>query len=236
MRRAILRVLKIEQSKASALSNPRKLVAVLSDVLLTIALFAILYAGYQTYWSSFVSSRQTTTARNEIESQWTKSPSVMPEPHKGFALIYIPRLRNKVWALPIVDGVTPHDLIPGMGHYPETKLPGESGNFAIAGHRSTNGEPLANVNLLKQGDEVIVQTATNWYVYTLVMDQIVKPGATWVLEDNPGGLVNKTGIPEVLTITTCDPRWGSTRRWIWWASLKQALPITQVPNTISAVK
>ncbi len=213
-----------------------KVMMVLSDVLMTFAIFAIMYAGYQTAWSKFVSNQNIAEAKAEVEVKWTEAPAAEPELHKGFALIYIPRLKDKVWELPITRGVDPDDLISGLGHYPDNALPGEKGNFAMAGHRATYGEPLANIDQLRQDDEVIIQTAGNWYVYKLVLDEIVKPDAMWVLDPNPGGIVNKTGVEEMITLTTCHPRWGSTQRWIWWGVLTEVLPYDQVPPAITAVQ
>jgi sortase A len=209
---------------------------VLSDALITFAIFAIMYAGYQTVWSMYISEKNVSVAKAEIELKWAEAPAAEPELHKGFALAYIPRLKDKVWELPITRGVDPDDLISGLGHYPDNAIPGEKGNFAMAGHRATYGEPLANIDQLRQDDEVIIQTAGNWYVYKLILDQIVEPDAMWVLDPNPGGIVNKTGVEEMITLTTCHPRWGSTERWIWWGVLTEVRPIDQVPESIAAAK
>ena len=212
-----------------------KVMMVLSDALITFAIFAIMYAGYQTAWSMYISQQNIAEARAEVELKWAEDPAAEPELHKGFALIYIPRLKDKVWELPITRGVDPDDLVSGLGHYPDNALPGEKGNFALAGHRATYSEPLANIDQLRQDDEVIIQTAGNWYVYKLVLDEIVEPDAMWVLDPSPGGIVNKTGVEEVITLTTCHPRWGSTHRWIWWGMLTEVRAIDQVPDAVAAI-
>jgi sortase A len=213
-----------------------KLMHGLSDALVTFAFFAIMYAAYQTVWSGFVSQVNITGARSEVESKWIQTPTAEPKLHQGFALAYIPRLKDKVWELPITKGVDSEDLISGLGQYPDNALPGQKGNFALAGHRATYGEPFADIDQLKQDDEVIIQTADNWYVYRLIMDELVEPDETWVLEENPGGIVNKTGIEAMITLTTCHPRWGSTQRWIWWGVLIDVRPIDQVPESIAALQ
>jgi sortase A len=195
-----------------------------------------MYAGYQTVWSMYIAEQNVSVAKAEIELKWAQAPAAEPELHKGFALVYIPRLQDKAWGLPITSGVDPDDLISGLGHYPDNALPGEKGNFALAGHRSTYNEPLANVDQLKQDDEVIIETGENWYVYKLVLDEIVEPDALWVLDENPAGIANKTGIPEMITITTCHPRWGSTHRWIWWGALAEVRPKDQVPPAIVEIE
>ena len=225
----------IEPEKIRSRKSAKVMMA-LSDALITFAIFAIMYAGYQTVWSMYISQQNIAEAKAEVELKWTEDPAVEPELHKGFALIYIPRLKDKVWELPITRGVDPDDLISGLGHYPDNALPGEKGNFAMAGHRATYSEPLANIDQLRQDDEVIIQTAGNWYVYKLILDEIVEPDAMWVLDPNPGGIVNKTGVEEMITLTTCHPRWGSTERWIWWGVLTEVRPYDQVPESIAAAQ
>jgi LPXTG-site transpeptidase (sortase) family protein len=209
---------------------------VISDVLVTLALIAFMYAGYQTVWTKYLGVKQSNIVKTQIEVQWKEAPNAAPALHKGFALVYIPRLRDKVWGLPLTEGVDPQDLESGLGHYPSTKMPGLEGNFAIAGHRSTYGEPLANIDQLQQDDEIYIKTGQNWYTYKLLMTAIVEPDEMWVIEDNPGGLVNSTGIKEMITITTCDPRWGSTHRWVWWGTLEKVALATDVPEAIGAVQ
>ena len=105
----------------------------------------------------------------------------------GFALLYIPRLRDKVWGLPIHQGTSKAILAQGAGHYRGTAMPGQVGNFAIAAHRSTHDEPFANFPDLQAGDKVYVQTRTQWYVYTLSKDDPnLSPTDVWVVDPVPG--------------------------------------------------
>lgn len=70
----------------------------------------------------------------------------------------------------------------------------------------------------------------------MILDEIVEPDAMWVLDPNPGGIVNKTGVEEMITLTTCHPRWGSTERWIWWGVLAEVLPYDQIPASITSAQ
>ena len=72
---------------------------------------------------------------------------------KGFAFMHIPRL-GKNYAVPVVQGVGLDDLARGIGHYPRTVMPGHVGNFAVAGHRATHGEPFAYLDKVGKGDLV----------------------------------------------------------------------------------
>lgn len=147
---------------------------------------------------------------------------------KAFALMYIPRLRNQVWGIPIVKGIGAQSLARGIGYYPDSAAPGTHGNFAVAGHRATHGEPFRNIDQLRVGDEVIVRTRDAWFTYKLTRDELVRPKDTWVIDPVPRGL--KPG--PLMTIITCHPRWASTYRWIWWAQLRDSAPADQPPAAV----
>ena len=88
----------------------------------------------------------------------------------GIAMLYIPRL-GPDYHFAIVEGSTVPDtdqLARGPAHYADTQLPGEVGNFAVAGHRNGNGEPFINIDKLRTGDAVIVETKSWWYVYRVL--------------------------------------------------------------------
>ena len=154
------------------------------------------------------------------------APDLTEQPAEGveFARMTIPRLGTDVIDVPVVQGVGDAQLAVGMGHFPDSALPGQVGNFAFAGHRSTHSEPLRNVDLLQPGDLVYVRTAANWYTYRLYADRIVEPTALWVVDPVP--LPGEGLSPNLLTLVTCNPRWGSTERWIWWGQLAAVSPVT----------
>jgi len=99
-------------------------------------------------------------------------------------------------------------------------MPGQIGNFALAGHRATNGEPFANFDRLKVNDRVIVQTKIQWFTYALDRNLLIKPTETWVvnypLKPPLDSLIRSQ---KLISLVTCDPRWGSARRWVWWGHL-----------------
>ena len=118
-------------------------------------------------------------------------------------------------------------LAEGIGHYPGTAMPGQVGNFATAAHRATHGEPLRYVDQLQVGDNVYVQTQGYWYTYKLVRTQIVSPADTWSISPQPFDVPLASN--RLLTLTTCNPRWASYERWIWWGTLSSKQPRTQGP-------
>lgn len=152
-------------------------------------------------------------------------------PVEPFALLYIPRLEADVWEEPLVSGIGYRALASGVGHYPSTELPGEVGNFAIAGHRATNGEPFAYFENLQAGDRVYVQTLEGWFEYELVRDKIIQEDEVWVLGDSPEGQGFEPGS-RLITLTTCHPRWNSYQRWAWWGELVATYPLSDTPAEI----
>ena len=152
---------------------------------------------------------------------------------QSFALIYIPRLRDRVWALPVSAGAGTASLSKGVGHMPDSALPGQLGNFAVAGHRATHGAPLADVDRLRPGDAVIVRTKSHWFVYRLDRDAMVLPDQSWVADPVPGN-PKVSPVSRLITLITCEPRFGSEKRWIWWGTLRKVLPASTRPAELKA--
>lgn len=120
----------------------------------------------------------------------------------------------------VVEGVTAEALRSGPGHYPGTALPGQPGNFAVAGHRTTYGAPFFDLDQAGPGDEVHVtdRAGTRW-VYEVVEVKIVTPDDISVLGPEPLG----PGTP-ALTLTTCNPRFSNRERLIVVAALRGTAP------------
>lgn len=209
---------------------PRKLLGFLAELSFTLSVLVLLFLVYQLWFTTELAKNQQEQISQEFQTLLQeKAPlsengalseassraavEIIETPElKGLGLLYIPKLKSEVWGLPVVSGTDDRALSQGVGHYTKTELPGESGNFAIAGHRATNGEPFAYFERLSQGDMVYLQTTAGWFSYQLVQDQKIQETEVWVLGDDPIGL----GEQNLITLTTCDPRWNSTRRWAWW--------------------
>jgi len=115
----------------------------------------------------------------------------------------------------VVNGVGYNDLTRGPGRYPDTALPGEDGNFAIAGHRTTYDAPFYDLDELRQGDEIhITDRSGTEHVYAFAERRIVEPTAAWVLADEP-----LDGATATLTLTTCHPRFSAAQRMVVFAEL-----------------
>ena len=118
----------------------------------------------------------------------------------------------------------------GLGHYTDSQMPGQVGNFAFAGHRNGYGQPLGDIDKLQEGDPIIVRTQDYWYVYHYTSYKIVLPTQTEVVAanpENPGAAPTK----RMLTMTTCEPKYSTpTHRWIsyaefsYWAKVADGIP------------
>ena len=115
----------------------------------------------------------------------------------------------------IVAGVRTEDLKKGVGHYPETPLPGQQGNAAIAGHRTTYGAPFYRVDELEVGDEIKITTLQGAFVYRVTGQSIVAPSEYSVVADQPDKVM--------LTLTSCHPRYSAKQRIIVTAELDPEL-------------
>ena len=112
----------------------------------------------------------------------------------------------------VVAGVATSDLKKGPGHYPETPLPGQLGNSAIAGHRTTFGQPFFDVDKLANGDEIVVTTLAGRFVYRVTGQQIVSPSDYQVI-------ATTDPTRATLTLTSCHPKYTTNERIIVSAEL-----------------
>jgi sortase A len=112
----------------------------------------------------------------------------------------------------VVEGTTASALRAGAGHYPTTPLPCEQGNVGIAGHRTTYGKPFANLDQLKPGDDIILETPVGSCTYKVsVAPYVVPPQQTDVVAPT---------AESVLTLTTCHPKGSAAKRLIILAALQ----------------
>jgi len=195
------------------------------ELFVTAGLVLLLFVTYQLVWTNFEANRAQDGVSDQIRDDWqrpaasgrTGAVGRVTDFGEGFAFMHIPRLGRR-YSVPVVEGVSLDDLAKGVGHYPKTVLPGEVGNFAVAGHRATHGEPFAYLDEVRKGDAVVVETQEDWYVYLIDRTKIVQPTDTWVIEPVPG---RPDAVPteRLITLTTCNPRWASTERLIVWGHL-----------------
>ena len=170
-------------------------------------------------------------------------PAEIPKEGDPEGKIEIPAigLRSKTF----VEGVAKADLRKGPGHYPSTPLPGNPGNAAIAGHRTTYGAPFNRIDELKPGDQIITYTLQGKFVYEVLESPPERragdEGGTW----GPGWFAVKPNDVSVLaptddnrlTLTACHPKYSAKLRIIVQAKLvaePAEAPTTTAPTTDAA--
>lgn len=140
--------------------------------------------------------------------------------------MYIPRL-GADWAKPVLEGTATDVLKRGLGHYDRTARLGETGNFAVAGHRRTYGDPFKDFPRLRPGDAVVLTDGTTWFTYRIDnRPYTTLPADIGVIDPVP----RKSGFNgpgRYLTLTTCEPEWGHSHRLIAWAHLDSTQPAAQ---------
>ena len=154
-------------------------------------------------------NRSTTTTSSPSAPETTAPPTTLPRTPSGeaVAIIRIPKINVEK---AVIEGTSVGALKKGPGHYPTTPMPGQPGNAAIAGHRTTYGAPFFRLDELRPGDRIEVTTKQGDFVYRVTGTTIVKPSQNQVLaptEDNR------------LTLTTCHPRFSAQSRMIVTAAL-----------------
>ena len=142
-------------------------------------------------------------------NQPLKVAPVTPPPALGGPVgnISIPKIGLSMM---VVEGTGEAQLEMGPGHYPGTPLPGEQGNAAVAGHRTTYLHPFYDLNDLVPGDAINVVTLQGIFLYHVTSSQAVSP--------NDVAVVAATRFPE-LTLTTCNPRYSASQRLVVQATL-----------------
>jgi sortase A len=152
-----------------------------------------------------------------------------------FAFIEIPAF-GKHWKFTIIQGTALAQLNVSPGHVPGTQLPGQVGNFAVAGHRVTAGNPFWSLPSLKPGDLVYIQTGSDNYTYKVTGEKQVLPTDTGVVDpvpDHPGEQPTK----RLITLITCNPAWTGTHRIVVQGILVHTQPrattIAQQPGEVA---
>jgi sortase A len=198
----------------------RGVVRGLGIVLLVAGLGLLGWVGWQYFGTGITANQQMGEAENALREQWKKPAAKTPAEGQPAALLRIPRF-GKDWEKPVIEGVGKGELARGIGHYPQTQLPGRPGNFAVAGHRVTHGSPFRKLLELRKGDQVIVETADAIYTYELdgsPRDLTVKPADNWVLDPVPGK-PRETATRSIITLTTCQDLFHSPDRSVAFGQL-----------------
>ncbi|MDA9913122.1 class E sortase [Candidatus Nanopelagicales bacterium] len=204
---------------------------VLGELLITVGVLILLFVAWQLWWTDIMAKQAYNEQRTELQQKWGLADQISGPPKpvdpkygEAFGLIYIPALGDKAWGIPVVEGTEREPLMKGMGHHPGTAVPGELGNFTVAGHRTTYGAPLHNIETLKPGDEVIIETKHGWYVYELDSEEIIEAWEGWVLDPVPGLPADEEPQEALLTLYSCHPKFSAAQRYVWFGELIDEYP------------
>jgi sortase A len=195
----------------------RRRILVGAGACLLIAGLAVLgYVGWQYVGTNIVAERAQQRTVDDLEEQWRRLPSSDAERAPtatdlgdALAIVRVPRFGDD-YVMPVVAGVDDEALSTGLGHFEGSADPGGEGNFALAGHRVTHGEPLRHIDALQRGDVVTVETARATYTYEIDTDPDdleVDDDAAWVIAPEPenpaAGGAGPADSARLLTLVTC---------------------------------
>jgi sortase (surface protein transpeptidase) len=215
----------------------------IGELLVTAGLVVLLFVVYEVYVTDLLNDRRQAELAEEVQDTWTRqpvaaAPAELVEPPVGepVAVLRIPRLGADFQRV-VLQGTSEDQLSQGPGHYAGTAMPGQPGNVAIAGHRVGKGSPFLDLDLMRPGDPVVVETADSWFVYRVLGDpasgdvtadpsgipglHVVRPEEVGVIAPTPGA-PGSAASGAYLTLTTCHPRYSARERLIVHAVLDGA--------------
>ncbi|MBY8343734.1 class E sortase [Streptomyces spinosirectus] len=202
----------------------------IGELFITTGVLMLLFVSYQLWWTNVRAHAAADKEASSLQNDWASGKRAPGNfaPGQGFAILHIPKLDVVV---PIAEGVSNKKVLDkGMvGHYSEGRLKtampsAKTGNFALAGHRNTHGEPFRYINRLKKGDDVVVETQDEYYVYKMTSTlPVTSPSNTSVIGPVPpqSGF---TGPGRYITLTTCTPEFTSKYRLIVWGKMVEERP------------
>ncbi len=215
------------------------------ELLLTLGAVVLMFVAWQLWGTGVATSQAQDALGRQLDRQWSGAAAgpgttgaarptparptpprqgaavqpgpPVPAPAEGDALLrlHIPAI-DVDWV--VLEGVQLPDLADGPGHYPGSAMPGQVGNFAVAGHRTTHGAPFFRIAELRAGDTVEAEVADLVHSYRVTSHDIVQPGAVEVVAPVPG----RPGVEptqRLLTLTSCNPRYSASQRYVVHAEL-----------------
>ncbi|MFI5976529.1 class E sortase [Streptomyces sp. NPDC051452] len=218
----------------------RVIVKAVSELCITVGTLIVLFVAYLLFWTGVRADSAMSDQIDRLHRQWSTGDA-RPEdatgertvtvrapgpyhPGRAFAIMYVPRL-GFTWNKPVLEGTGTDVLRRGLAHYTGTARLGQEGNFAVAGHRRTYGDPFKDFPRLRRGDAVVLTDGTTWFTYRIDKGPYkTVPTDVEVIDPVP----RKSGYTRpgrYLTLTTCDPEWGHSHRLIVWAHLDSTRPV-----------
>ena len=198
-----------------------RLIDFLGRTMIVAGLLLLSFVAYQLWGTGIVEGRSQTA----IAKQFVKPQPIQPQLGGLVGRITIPSIGVSKY---VVAGVRLKDLERGPGLFPGSPMPGQKGNVAIAGHRTTFGAPFSRIDELRGNERIILESKDGTFTY------IVNGEPKIVLATDTA--VAKTTNPDIATITlvSCYPKWTSTKRIVVVATLDSTvLPLPATPLVTS---
>ena len=224
-------------------------IGISGETLVTVGLFVLLFLGWHVWFNDIVQGAAQDKAASRLSNSWSAAaanttefdratgtsdgairdftPPVVAAPGiaKPFATVLIPRFGER-YERTVAEGVDVEKVlnnqVTGIGRYPNTALLGQVGNFAVAAHRTTYGAPFGDVDKLRVGDRIYVETEEGWYVYRFRNIEYVYPTGVSVL--NPVPQLQVEAKDRILTMTSCHPKLSAAERIIAYALFESFVP------------
>jgi sortase A len=210
----------------------RQVIRAAGEIFLTFGVIGLLFISYLIWGTALRAEGAQRQLSNELNQEWRQAParggagarSEQFDVATGqpFAFITIPAF-GPHWRFTLIQGTALAQLDLSPGHVPGTQWPGQLGNFAVAGHRVTAGNPFWSLPSLRAGDLIYIQTQDNNYTYRVTGEQTVLPTDLNVLDPVPGH-PGERPAQRLITLITCDPAWTGTHRVIVTGVLIAAKP------------
>jgi sortase A len=229
--------------------STRKVREVISDLFITVGALVLFFYVWYVWLGDIVVGAQQDAAAVSLSETWedvaedlpeydresgssegarrTPKPPVVTPPREGgaFATIMVPRFGSS-YVRTIAESVDVKKVLnnrtTGIGRYSSTSPLGAVGNFALAGHRTTFGAPFGEVDKLRVGDRIYVETEKGWYVYRFRNIEFVYPTQADVLSDVPRETI--VAKDRILTMTTCHPKTSESERLIAYSVFESFVP------------
>lgn len=189
--------------------------------LITAGVLVLAWVAWEFWGTNWVSHQRQDDVRSQLQDAWGEgSDAARTDFGRATAILHVPRF-GKDYAVPVLEGTSDEVLAAGIGHMDDTADAGQVGNYVLAAHRVTHGEPFADFPSLEQGDKVYVETRTATYTYVLDnggSDLVVPFTTDWVIQPQPespdGGVqppyeeLDKSGHGkkagyQLITLVTC---------------------------------
>ncbi len=197
------------------------------------------WLAWEFWGTNWVSHRTQARVITQIEQGWKHghASTLVPEgpdgdPVGAAAIVRIPRF-GAGYAVPVLEGTSDSVLAAGFGHYDGSVHAGGVGNYALAAHRVTHGQPLRDMPALRPGDAIVVETRRTVFTYRLDTggdDLVVPLTAAWVLDPlptNPDGGVqppDRSPGQRLITLTTCSELFHTDNRLVAFGHLVSRRP------------